>query len=388
MKKTLSLFLILLLTFYSGIVIKAENESKKEAENSNVDLNIEAQSAILMDAATGKILFSQNENSKAAPASVTKIMTLLLVMEALENGKIELDDVVSVSKHASSMGGSQVFLEEGEKMSVEDLIKCTVIASANDAAVALAEYVFGSEKAFVAEMNKKAKELEMTNTTFENTTGLDDTATNHLTTAKDIAIMSCALIKYDIITKYSSLWQDTIRNGEFTLTNTNRLVRFYDGCNGLKTGSTAKAGYCMSATAKRDGLQLIAVIMGAETRDIRNREAKALLDYGFSNYALYSFNEYAIDSLPVIGGTKENIKVDIQPFTTVVQKEHIKQVEFCFDVPEKIDAPIEVGNVVGTVVFKIGNDEIGRVSVIAGEKVEKIDYLCILGKLFECIFRG
>ena len=228
------------------------------------------QSAILMEATTGTVLYEQNPDEALPPASVTKIMTLLLVMEALEQGKIQYSDTVTASAHACSMGGSQIYLKEGEQMSVEDMIKSVVIASANDAAVALAEHIAGTEEAFVGLMNQRADELGMTNTNFENTNGLDDTATNHVTSARDIAIMSRALLRHSKITEYSSIWMDTVRNGEFGLTNTNRLVRFYKGATGLKTGSTAKAGFCISATAERDGVSLICVIMAAPTRDIVN----------------------------------------------------------------------------------------------------------------------
>ena len=214
-----------------------------------------------MDAATGTILFEKNSHDAMPPASVTKIMTMLLIYEAEENGQFQWQDQVRVSSYAASMGGSQVYLKEGEQMSVEDLLKSVVIASANDAAVALAEYVSGSVEAFVAKMNAKAAELGMTSTKFENVTGLDDTAENHLTSAKDIALMSGELIKHPLILQYSSIWMDTIRDGAFGLTNTNRLVRFYKGCTGLKTGSTSKAGCCLSATAERDGMELVAAIV-------------------------------------------------------------------------------------------------------------------------------
>ena len=224
---------------------------------------LECQSAILMEASTGMVLYEKNADEALPPASVTKIMTLLLVMEAVDSGKIKLTDMVSVSENAASMGGSQVYLKVGEEMSVEEMIKCVVIASANDCAVALAEFLCGSEEAFVTQMNTRAKELGMENTNFENTNGLDDTVTNHKISARDIAIMSRELLSHELILKYSSTWMDTIRDGTFGLTNTNRLVRFYSGANGLKTGSTSRAKFCISATAKRDGMQLIAVIMAA-----------------------------------------------------------------------------------------------------------------------------
>ena len=231
---------------------------------------LDAKSAILMEAESGTVLFEQNADEALPPASVTKIMTLLLVMEAIDNGTLKLDDMIRTSTNASSMGGSQVYLKEGEEMSAEDMIKSVVISSANDAAVALAEHIAGSEELFVTKMNEKAKALGMKNTNFENTNGLDDTAENHVISARDIAIMSRELIGHKKILEYSSIWMDSIRDGAFGLTNTNRLIRFYKGANGLKTGSTSKAGFCISATAERDGMTLIAVVMGSPTRDIRN----------------------------------------------------------------------------------------------------------------------
>ena len=242
----------------------------------------DAKSLILIEASTGKVLYENNADEALPPASVTKIMTLLLVMEAIEQGKLKLTDMVTVSEAAANMGGSQVYLEVGEQLSVEEMIKCVVIASANDAAYALAEAIAGTEESFVSRMNERARELQMRNANFENTNGLDDTTENHVMSARDIAIMSAELMKYPVILKYTTIWQDSIRNGAFVLTNTNRLIRFYPGANGLKTGSTSKAGFCISAAAKREGMQLIAVVMGVSTRDSRNETAKQLLSWGFA----------------------------------------------------------------------------------------------------------
>ena len=247
--------------------------------NEEQTLNLDCQSAVLMEASTGNVLFEMNADAALPPASVTKIMTLLLVMEAIDSGNMKLTDTLHASEYASSMGGSQVFIEPNEEMSVEDLLKSVVVASANDAAVVLAEGVAGSVDAFVDRMNKRAKELGMNNTNFENPTGLDDNTVNHVTSSMDIAIMSRELLKHETILNYTNIWMDTIRNGEFGLTNTNRLIRFYKGANGLKTGSTSKAKFCISATAKRDGMQLIAVVMGSPTRDIRNECAKKMTKY-------------------------------------------------------------------------------------------------------------
>jgi D-alanyl-D-alanine carboxypeptidase (penicillin-binding protein 5/6) len=312
-------------------------------------------------------------------------MTLLLVCEALETERINPDDNVVISEYAASMGGSQVFLEEGESFTVEELLKCTVIASANDAAVALAELIHGTEGNFVAEMNKRAKELGMKNTNFENVSGLDDSTTAHLTSAEDIAIMSRELIKYDIILKYSSLWQDSIRNGAFQLTNTNRLVRFYDGCNGLKTGSTDKAGFCISATAKRDGMQLIAVIMGAPTRDLRNADARALLDFGFATYGLYQKDEAILESIRVKGGVADSVIIKSAPFACVVNKSDVKKVEEYFEIPESIEAPFDAGGIIGNIKFTIGDTPIGYTQIYTSQPVQRIGFWQLFLKMIKNI---
>ena len=337
-------------------------------------LDLDCKIAILIEATTGKVLYEQNADEALPPASVTKVMTLLLVMEAIEEGKIKLDDMVSASAHAASMGGSQIFLEEGEEMSVEDMLKSVIIASANDAACALAEYVSGSEEAFVARMNERAGEIGMQNTKFENTNGLDDTAQNHLTSARDIAIMSAELIKHEKILEYSSIWMDTVRDGEFGLTNTNRLIRFYRGCTGLKTGSTEKAGFCISATAERDGTKLIAVIMGAESRDIRNAAATKLLDWGFANYAVYNHASEILEGVKVSGGTKNSLIAECQEFSSVVEKNKISCVEYKLDIPDEVSAPIKKGDVIGNVTFTLDGTEIGKVDVVATEDVERIGF--------------
>ena len=378
MKKAIALLtslLILTLTCFSSF---AENGENKEAELiSDTDAyapKIEARSAVLMESRTGRILFSHNEGFRASPASVTKIMTLLIVCEAIRDGRIALDDKVSVSENAASLGGSQVFLKEGEIMTVDELIKCTVIASANDAATALSEHVCGTVESFVSEMNKRADELGLRNTEFENPTGLDDTTVNHYTSAEDIAIMSRELIKYDEVMKYSSIWQDTIRNGEFTLTNTNRLVRYYEGCTGLKTGSTDKAGYCVSTTAKRGEMHLIAVIMGAESRESRNAAARALLDYGFSNFTLYEDAENRIDSVPIICGANDIVDVYSKGFSTVVEKGKLKSVEREFKIPENINAPIKSGEIIGKIVYKLDGAVIGECDLYVNEDVDKLSF--------------
>ena len=336
------------------------------------ELDISAKSACLIEASTGKILYASDEHSAASPASITKVMSLLLVCEAIRDGACSLSDTVTVSPFAASMGGSQVFLEEGERFTVEELIKCAVIASANDAIVALAEFISGSEKAFASKMNEKARELGLKNTAFENSTGLDDTTTNHYSSAYDIAVMSSELIKYDIILKYSSTWQDSIRNGEFTLTNTNRLVRYYDGCNGLKTGSTDKAGYCLSATAKRGHMQLVAVVMGAESREQRNVDARALLDYGFSNFALFSEEERYLENIDILRATVDTLPAYAKKFSVVVPKGKVDAIEITYDIPESVVAPINRGTVIGKITYELDDVCIGESDIYFEDSVSEV----------------
>ena len=375
MKRSLSLSLVvaLLLPF---LLFGAQKASAEEYL-----FDLDAKSAILMDASTGKVLYEKNADAALPPASVTKIMTLLLVMEAIESGAVSLTDEASVSEAASKMGGSQVFLEAGERMSVEELIKCVVIASANDAAYALAEHIAGSEDAFVARMNERARALGMENTHFENTNGLDDTVTSHLTSARDIAIMSRELLRHPTILKYTTIWQDTIRDGAFTLTNTNRLVRFYPGATGLKTGSTAKALFCISATAERDGMHLIAVVMGAPTRDIRNAEAKKLLDYGFSSYSVYRAEEEPTGTLRVTGGKAAEVALSKKGISILLKKGQEKQVSTRTVLPKGVAAPIAAGEVVGYVEYTVNGESVGRADIVAGEDVERVSYWDLVMRL-------
>lgn len=359
------------------------------ASDGALDVGIEDQpamefdciSAILMDATTGTVFYEKNADEALPPASVTKIMTLLLVMEAIDEGKIKLTDSVSASANAASMGGSQIYLKEGEQMSVEELIKCVVIASANDAAVALAEHVAGSEEAFVERMNARAKELGMNNTYFENTNGLDDTAKNHVLSARDIAIMSRELIKHEKILEYSSIWQDTVRDGAFGLTNTNRLVRFYKDATGLKTGSTAKAKFCVSATAKRDGMHLVCVVMGAETRDSRNAIATKLLDYGFANYALFKAAGQRLPEMRVLGGVENTCAISFGDFAHAVKKGEESRVESKLTMDESIAAPVKKGTVVGKVTYTLEGNEIGSVDIVTTEEIGKISYFGLLARM-------
>lgn len=345
----------------------------------------DAKSAILMEISTGRVLYEKNADEALPPASVTKIMTMLLVTEAIDGGVISLSDMVTASTKASKMGGSQIYLKEGEQMSVDDLLKSLTVASANDAAVALAEHLCGSEEAFVARMNERAKELGMTNTNFENTNGLDDTTVNHVTSARDIAIMSCELLKHDLIYNYTMIWMDTIRDGAFGLTNTNRLIRFYKGATGLKTGSTSKAKFCISASAERDGLGLVAVIMASPTRDVRNAAAASLLDYGFANYAFLQKESEAQNEIPVKGGVKKTLATVSESFGKVINKGDDKKLESETVLPESIAAPIKKGDKVGEIIFKVDGAEIGRANVVADEDVEKISFFTLLPRMFKML---
>lgn len=370
----LALFLTVLGIWTCALSICAENPDK-------MPFDVDCVSAVLMDSATGAILYQKNADQALPPASVTKIMTLLLVMEAVDSGNLALDESISISSYAASMGGSQVYLEPGESMMAEELLKCIIISSANDAAVALAEKVGGSEEAFVARMNERAAELGMANTHFENVTGLDDDTVEHKTSAMDIAIMSRELLKHSKILEYSCIWMDTIRNGAFGLTNTNRLIRFYDGATGLKTGSTSKAKFCISATAKRENLHLIAVIMGAPTRDIRNETAKTLLDWGFANYSLYENKGGDVGEASVIGGVRDTCTGEIPPFSLLMAKGKNKNVttEILFD--ENIPAPIHKGERIGIVRYLEDGKILAEEAILAVQDVDKIGFFGLFRRM-------
>ena len=369
MKRLFCLFLLPVILF-SVIPVSASPSPEDPPP-----FTVEARSAVLMEASTGTILYAMNGDAAYPPASVTKVMTLLLVMEAIDGGRIPLDGKIQVSVNAASMGGSQVYLEPGELMTVEELLKSVVVSSANDAAVALAEAVSGSEEAFVSLMNEKATALGMTSTHFENPTGLDDTTTNHVTSAKDIAVMSRELIvKHPDILKYSSIWMDTIRDGAFGLSNTNRLIRYYQGANGLKTGSTAKAKFCISAAAKRDGMQLIAVIMGSETRDIRNEAAKKLLDYGFSNYRIVSSEPGEPGPVPVTGGISDQVGLTYEGKSFLVPKTGNQSLEVVPEYPEVLEAPVLKGQIVGRAKILLDGKEIGETDIRASEEIPRITF--------------
>lgn len=337
-------------------------------------LDIKAKSAILMEVTTGTILYEQNTDQQLPPASITKIMSLLLVMEAIKNGNMSVEDVVSASEHACSMGGSQIWLEPGETMTVDDLLKAAVIASANDATVALGEQIAGSEEGFVAMMNARAQELGMTNTNFVNATGLD--AQGHISSAHDVAIMSAELIKHDLIKKYSTVWMDTLRDGESELVNTNKLVRFYEGTTGLKTGTTSDAGYCLSATAERNGLQLVAVIMSGDTSADRFNGAKKLLDYGFANFEFASVSPVLDkNEVDVKNGVSKKVKIIADgKFSTLLKRGELSNITQTINLKQNITAPVQKSSVIGTVDFYLNDEKIGQTNIIAAQQVDKMSF--------------
>ena len=339
------------------------------------DIEISAPSAILMEKVTGEVIYEKNSHERLPPASVTKVMTMLLIVEAIERGDISLEDTVIASERAASFGGSCVYLEQGEKMNVSEMLKCICVVSANDCAVAMAEHLCGSEQAFVARMNERAHELGLKDTNFKNCTGLfeDD---EHYTSAYDIAVMSRELIRHDMIKQYSTIWMDTIRNGEFGLSNTNKLVYYYDGCTGLKTGFTEKAMYCLSATAERDGIEYIAVIMHADTIDARNSDAKALLNYGFANYRLMPLR--APDVLPPVRvslGEADSVQpVYDGPEAVLVPKSGLGEVKYTVKLPDKLTAPIAKGQQIGTLSVSSGDRELYCVALVSDTGVARADF--------------
>ena len=339
------------------------------------ELEVAAPAAVLMEAATGTVLYEKNAHERLAPASVTKVMTLLLVMEALKNGRISWDDTVTASEAAAAKGGSQVYLEPGEQMSMDEMLKSVVVSSANDCATALAEHIAGSETAFVAMMNQRAAELGMNDTNFVNCTGLDDepNAAEHLTSAYDIAVMSRELLKHDAIRKYTTIWMDTVRNGEFGLANTNKLVRFYDGTTGLKTGYTSAAGHCLSASAQRGGVEFIAVVLHCASSGERFTSAKQLLDYGFANYTLAQPNpDEAIPPVPVILGVQDTVTPVLSDTTPLlIEKSLQSTVNTSVEVAQEVRAPVEAGQRLGTMTIQAGGQPLASIPLIAPEPIAR-----------------
>ena len=352
--------------------------------------DIAAPSAILMDAATGTVLYEKNASERLRPASVTKVMTLLLVMEALDTGRIGWDDTVIASEAACAKGGSQVYLEPGEEMSMDEMLKSVVVSSANDCATALAEHVAGSESAFVGMMNQRAQELGLLDTNFVNCTGLDDApeAAEHLTTAHDIAVISRELLKHDRIRDYTTIWMDSVRDGASELTNTNKLVRYYEGCTGLKTGYTSTAMYCLSASAERDGTEYIAVIMHAESIESRNKDASALLDYGFANFRLCPLTSG--EELPDVAvelGTEASVTPVYDGGGAVLLRTKDAQgLSWSLDLPESVAAPVRAGERLGTLTLSNSSGPVAEVPILAGGTSERLSAPGIFIRLVSLLF--
>lgn len=382
MKKVVALFLVFWMTAALAVPVAAEEALP----------GLQTPHACVMEVTTGEILYEKEADARVHPASVTKIMTILLIFEALRDGKLELDQEVVTSARAKSMGGSQVFLEEGERQTVETLLKCIIIASGNDAAVAMAEQIGGSEEAFVERMNQRAAELGMENTHFADCCGLTD-STNHYTSARDVAIMSRELLyHFPKVVEYSQIWMEDITHvtakgsSTFTLTNTNKLLRSFDGCDGLKTGSTSYAKYCLSATARRDGIRLIGVVLTAPDSKTRFAEAGQLLGYGFSRCSMYYDEEMPqLSPVPVRGAIEEETGVRYEGEFSYLStsNEDFSAIEKRLELAEDVEAPLKAGDPVGALVYTLNGREIGRVSVVTAEAVEKAGYLDWLGRVWD-----
>ena len=358
-------------------------------ESRAVELNVAGKSALLMDIATGTVLYESNSHEPLAPASVTKVMTMLLIMEAIDSGKIGWDDMVTASEAAAAKGGSQIYLKVGETMSVSDMLKSIAVSSANDCACAMAEHLAGSESAFVDMMNARAKELGMNDTNFVNCTGLDDgeNASAHRTSAYDIAVMSRQLLKYHPdITKFTTIWMDTVRNGAFGLANTNKMIRFYSGATGLKTGFTSGAGYCLSASAERDGLGLIAVVMGCATSQERFAACKSMLDYGFANYALVSPEIPADTAVPVKLGKMDSINaVAGEDTQLLVDKAQRSSITTDVTLEPEVSAPVSQGQRLGTLTVRAGEQVLAQVPLVAAQPVERLGWSDLFVKVMKQI---
>ena len=353
-----------------------------------LELEVAGKSAVLMDVATGTVLYESNPHEALAPASVTKVMTMLLIMEAIDSGKIGWDDMVTASEAAAAKGGSQIYLKVGETMSVSEMLKSIAVSSANDCACAMAEHIAGSEAAFVDRMNTRARELGMNDTNFVNCTGLDDddSAKAHRTSAYDIALMSRELLKnHPMIKKYTTIWMDTVRGGAFGLSNTNKLIRFYQGATGLKTGFTTGAGYCLSASALRDGMELIAVVMGAQTSQARNAACKSLLDYGFANFAVISPELTETEPVPVRLGSRDSVDVKLgDSASLLIDKAQKSAVTMDVQLEPEVTAPVSQGQRLGTLTVKSGEQVLSQVPLVAAEPVDRLTwgslFLRVLGR--------
>ena len=377
MKRLISIILALVLLTTPALAVECLYDDA---------ITIQAPYACLLEKTTGQVLYEKNAHEHRPIASVTKVMTLLLVMEALENGTLALEDTVIASSKAASMGGSQIWLEEGEQMTVDEMLKCVTVVSANDCAVALAEHISGSEDAFVQKMNERAVELGMNDTHFTNCTGLFDDP-NHYSCAYDVAVMSRALIAHEKIKDYSTIWMDTARGGEFGLSNTNKLIFYYDGATGLKTGFTTAAMYCLAATAQRDGVEYVAAVLGADSSDHRFDSAKTLLNHAFANYTLCDLRaKEALPPILVNLGTADSVQ-PVYPDTTGALIEKTKAAELRYEVqlPERVEAPVQAGDALGTVTVYSGEEVVAELPVTAGDTVERLGTFGIFTRLLDIL---
>lgn len=379
MIKKLSLALIIAIIFTAIPVFSVD-------VNAVTEETITAPSAVLMETSSGKILFEKNPHEQRPCASITKVMTMLLVCEAIDNGKLSLDDTITASAHAASMGGSDIWLEEGETMSADDMIKATVVASANDAAVALAEHLCGSEEVFVEKMNEKASQLGMKGTVFKNCNGLDEDG--HITSAYDVAVMSRELMKHEMIFDYTSIWLDNLRDGKTQIVNTNKLLKTYNGITGLKTGTTNDAGCCMSASATRGDMSLVAVVLGCNSGKERFSDAAALLDYGFANFSVTQLK--APEDLPktikVENGMQGNIGIGCDVNASIVlDKNSSSKIVSKIDLPESIEAPVVSGQKLGTVTYSLDGNAVKSFEITALQDAEKISFASVFSVLLNSI---
>ena len=373
--------------YYSEDLMEPLEEIAETATEPGTNLDLPAKGAALMEVSTGRLLYEQDAHQQLAPASITKVMSLLLIMEAIDRGQFGLDTVVTASDYACSLGGSQIWLEPGETMTVDELLKATAVASANDATVALAELVAGSEEGFVERMNQRAQELGMQDTHFVNSTGLD--AEGHMTSAYDVAIMSRELIQHELIKNYSTIWMDSLRGGQSSLVNTNKLVRFYPGATGLKTGTTSQAGSCLAATAQRDGMELVAVVLGCPTSNDRFNSARKLLDHGFANWArvTVSVDEALLAPVPVRKGRASSVSVHIEEMDSIlVPKGRQSDLVQNVDMLSEIEAPVYQDQQLGQIRLTLDEEEVGCINILAGETVERLTFSRAVGRLLRALF--
>ena len=373
--------------YYSDDLMEPLEEIAETATAPGTDLQLPAKGAALMEVSTGRLLYEQNAHEQLAPASVTKVMSLLLIMEAIDQGKFDTNTIVTASDYACSMGGSQIWLEPGETMTVDELLKATCVASANDATVALAELVAGSEEGFVDRMNQRAKELGMQDSHFVNCTGLD--ADGHVTSAFDVAVMSRMLIQHELIKNYTTIWMDSLRGGQSSLVNTNKLVRFYPGATGLKTGTTSKAGSCLAATAQKDGMDLVAVVLGCPSSNDRFNSARKLLDHGFANWARVTVevDPALLSDIPVKKGMSQAVPVKVEEMDSIlVAKGRQGDLVQNVDILSEIEAPVYAGQQLGQIRLTLDEEEVGCVNILAAETVERLTFSKAVGRLVSALF--